>query len=134
MSLYLDLDAIRTHFVDSWDFDTIQTVMANGEALDLKEDEPAVRFSINPGTRRLIGGDRLYQQLGRVWLQIFVPKQQGAMMGFDLADKFTGLYRHWQSEDGCVRIEGEHVEQIPNGENGYFQVNVSVEWRSVRRL
>lgn len=134
MSLHIDLDAIRNRFVDEWDFEAVQTAMANGDALNFEEGEPGVRFSINPGVRRLIGGERLYSQLGRIWLQIFVPKGAGAMMGFDLADRFTAIFRQWASDDGCVRIMGEHIDQIPNGENGYYQINVSIEWQSVRSL
>lgn len=134
MSLALDLDAIRERFVDQWDDQAVTTVFANGDLVDPDETEPFVRFSINPGSRAIVTGENGYSQIGRVWLQIFVPPSEGTMMGYDLADQFTAIYRNWISPDQCVQTWKEHIDTIPNGSKGMFQINVSIEWESIRWL
>ena len=134
MSLVLDLNAIRERFIDQWD-DEVLTLFENGDSVDPNEAEPYVRFSINPGNRALIGGGQFYSQLGRVWLQIFIPPGEGQIMGMEIADRFCTMFRNWKSDDGCVRTYGEgDVVSIPSGENQTYQINVSVAWEAKRHL
>lgn len=135
MSLALDFAALRERFLEEWD-DPVHTIFANEEAEDPDETVPYVRFSINPGNRAaILGGDqRIVSQLGRVWLQIFLPKNFGTVDAYDLADRFIAIFQKWRSDDGCVRTNGEaDTQQQPAGENGTYQVNVSIPWESLRR-
>ena len=138
MSLSLDLAAIRNRFLDQWDRDAVLTVFENagdqfGPA-DPDEKEPFVRFSINPGSQAFAMGTGIYSQIGRVWLQVFIPANDGIAAGYALADQFTAIFRDWRSDDGCVRTSDAMVTQIPGGEDGYYQINISVKWESLRRL
>lgn len=134
MSLNLDTAALRERFVEEWDADRTVTTYANGDPVDPDEAEPFVRFAISPGNRALTYGGEIYSQLGRVWLQIFVPKGEGDALAYELADDFTSIFRGWRSDDGCLRMGDVDVMSIPSGENGNYQVNVSIQWESMRRL
>ena len=134
MSLALDYAAIRERFVIEWD-DRVHTVFANEEAEDPDEADVFVRFSVNPGNRALyLGGQPpTYSQLGRIWLQIFTPKGMGTVDAYDLADQFKAIFNQWVSDDEAIRIYNVDTQSIPNGENGTFQLNVSIAYESLRR-
>lgn len=134
MSRALDFAALRERFVTEWD-DEIATFFANEEAEDPDESEPYVRFSVNPGNRApyLSGDDPVFSQLGRIWLQIFMPKNRGTVEAYDLADQFIAIFNGWKSADGAIRIYQSDTMQQPSGENGTYQVNVSIAYESLRR-
>lgn len=134
MSLALDTAALRARFLDEWDDEAITTVFANGEDVDVDETQPFVRFSISPGSKAHIMGADIYSQLGRVWLQIFMPAHSGTATAYEIADRFTAIFRRWRSDDGFLRCGDEDITTIPSGENGVFQVNVSIRFESIRRL
>lgn len=137
MSLDLDLTAINDRFLDVWNTDAIATTFANAEAIDPDEAKPFVRFSIVPGARQrtTIGGGPIHiHQLGRVWLQILIPKGDGDADAYRLADTFNAIFLDWKSADGCVRTYESDIQAFPRGENGMFQVNVSIPWESQRYL
>lgn len=141
MSLILDLQALRTRFNEEWDADAITTVFANagamgGEAVDVVQDEPFVRFTISPGSNFLTYGDGengLYTQLGRAILQVFTPRDEGITTAYEIAETFASIFRYWKSDDGCLRVLDYDITSNPSGEDGFFQVNVSVRWESLRR-
>lgn len=134
MSRALDFAALRERFVTEWD-DEIATFFANEEAEDPDESEPYVRFSVNPGNRApyLGGSDPMDSQLGRIWLQIFMPKNRGTVEAYDLADRFIAIFKGWRSDDDAIRIYQSDTMQQPSGENGTYQVNVSIAYESLRR-
>lgn len=131
----LDFEAIRERFVTEWN-DAVPTYFANEEAEDPDESQPYVRFSINPGNEaRYLGGEPpTYSQLGRIWLQIFMPKNYGTVDGYDLADTFKAIFRKWKSDDGCVRTSVADTQSFPVGENGMFMITVSIAYESLRRV
>lgn len=132
MSRALDFEALRARFATEWD-DPVPTYFANEEAGDPDESEPYVRFSVIPGNAAPYMISGVTSQLGRVWLQIFMPKNRGTVEAYDLADRFVGIFKGWRSDDGCLRIYESDTSPQPSGENGMYQVNVSIRYEALRR-
>lgn len=137
MSLTLDLQTLHDRFNDQWDAVTTATLFMNAPAVDVVETEPFVRFSVTPGDNFISYGGSdggVYTQLGRAWLQIFVPVNDGDATAFELADAFTAIFRNWKSADGCLRCLDHEINTTPDVESTYLQINVSIRWESLRRL
>lgn len=127
-----DLATLRTRFLGEWG-DPVQTLMDNQPNELTDETEPFVRFTVNPAnnSRLALGGaNTLHRQYGRVWLQIFTPRQEGASMAYTLADRFAAIFRNWSAADGSVRCQVESYNLVPNED--YYQVNVSVPYYADR--
>ena len=103
-------------------------------ALRLAAGDELRVLAASEGYTTFVYGGRVYSQLGRVVLQIFVPKSDGTALGYAIADEFTAIFRDWKSDDGWVRTSDEDVFVYPDGEDGLYQINVSIRWESLRHL
>lgn len=129
MSTVSDLQAIRARFNEAWD-STIQTVFDNAPEEQIDFTRPFVRFGVNPNQteRETFGTEGVHSRNGIIWLQILVPKAEGAKMAYDLADSFTGVFRNWRAAGMDLACGVEDMRQVPNNE--HFQVNVMVPYQS----
>ena len=142
MSLVTDAAAIRTRFLAQWTGSitfagnpkSIQTIYQNGQQMAVDESLPYVTFSIIPGDneRLSLGANALHSQLGRVWLQIFVPVGEGASLAMAVADTFKAIFENWTTTDGAIRFSAATTVPV-TGDAVWHQVNVSVPYESIHR-
>jgi len=125
---------LRTRFLDQW-LDPVVTVFDNAEAVEIDGAEPFVRFAIRFADERRLstGANALHSVIGRVWLQVFVPNQEGTAMALDLADAFAAIFRNWRSLDGSVTCSSPSIDTVPSND-GWHQVNVSIPFEAIFRL
>lgn len=133
MATYLDdLTAIRARFRTQWTatYPAVPFVYDNEPALD----EPEgiwVRFSVLPGAerRRSIAAQR-YEQLGRVYLQIFMPRGDADIApndGWKMADSFAASFRDWRSTEWRIAFDVPTISQSDNDDD-YYMIIVSVPY------
>lgn len=129
MTVTADIIALSDRFLDQWG-DLTPVSMEGLPALP-DQDDAWVRFTIRPGKQRYFGGNgNHYEQLGRVYLQIFVPTGQGDGLAYELAERFIEIFRDYRVEN--LICETPDLDVV--GEDGpWLQVNVSVFWRSIRQ-
>lgn len=128
-----DVQALRQHFIANWPNDVPVFY-----ALQPIDDQPVgiyTRFTVNPGaSQHYVGsaanGAKL--QLGRVWLQIFAPLQDGDTEVLRLIDLFAGIYRNWSSYDDAIRCQTEDVSGPFADPSGRYLYTVSIPWESYR--
>jgi hypothetical protein len=120
-----DIEAINTRFYALWPSATL-VIADNDRNTDTPEDAVWCRFSIVPGAeRRVTIGSKTWEQLGRVYLQIFVPDERGTSEAYALANTFTTIFREWASPD--YRIRFSTPEFRPSNEDGEpFTLVVSI--------
>lgn len=128
-----DILALQNRFVDLWDngvpvFYDLQT----NEARPV--DALWCRFSVIPGGSKHYLGDREHGyklQLGRVWLQVFIPEQSGTADAFNLIEKFTTIFRNWRTDE--ILCETEQLNGATRDEEtGMAMMTVSIPWQSIR--
>lgn len=123
-----DIATINTRFFDIWPI-SVHVVQDN----DTNEPEPSAtwcRLSIQPGARlRQTLGERRYLQLGRVYLQIFVPAQMGWDQGWALADTFNEIFNEYRSPDYRINF-GAPEFRVSDAEKEYFTVICSAPYTS----
>lgn len=99
-----DLTTIRARFLDHWDA-SIPVVFDNEKPIT----EPVTtwaRLSVVPGKeRRRSIAMRTYEQLGRIYLQLFVPDGEEDGDGWQLAESFAATFRDWLSDDYRIRCD-----------------------------
>lgn len=121
-----DLTVIRTRFFALWPSATI--VLLDNDTNTAQPKTLFARLSIQPGAqRRLSIASKTYEQLGRVYLQIFVPSEQGTRVGFELAETFTNIFRDWSSADYRVRFDTPEY-RTSEEEKAYFTILCSVPY------
>lgn len=128
-----DLQILNQRFVDEWDSDAITTIYQNDLVTEPDDNTEFVRFSVIPGAAaHYLGGtsNGMLRQLGRVWLQIFVPHQRGAGGAMGYADDFIAIFRNWRSADGTVSCHDSNISIDPTG--SHYQVTVSIQYESLR--
>lgn len=128
MTVTADIIALSDRFLSEWN-DLTPVAMEGLPALP-EQDDAWVRFTIRPGRQNHGNLGRLYEQQGRVWLQVFVPVAEGDGLAYELADRFIEIFRSYR--------EGNLICSTPDmnvvGEDGnWLQVNVSIFWRSYRQ-
>ena len=89
---------------------------------------PWVRMVIRPGASATgsIGPDIMNINLGRVWVQIFVPENTGTDEARTLADSAAAIFAH-QRKNGLLFLAAEYT--AVGAANGLYQYNVSIPYR-----
>lgn len=127
-----DLSAIRTRFRTQWKTanPTVPFVYDNEPPVD----EPTgiwVRLSVNPGAeRRRSIASKKYEQIGRVFLQIMIPRTAdfaGDEDAWKLADSFASIFRDWRSADYRILFDVPETRSIDTDE-AYYIILVSVPY------
>lgn len=133
-----DAIAIREYFYSFWP-DNIRVVEDNADPVE--EDDEAgrpvgvwCRLTIRPGASRAktIGPRDLkrYEQLGRIYLQVFTPKGDGMRAGQEVADMFANNMRDWRTEDGALYVEWPEYSTLPDDDTESVMITVSLLYRS----
>lgn len=102
-----DLIVIRARFADTWEplNPNVPYVFDDDTPQDQSQGVWA-RMSINPGAeRRRSIARRTYEQLGRVYLQVFAPKDTVSAELWPVAETFAATFRDWQSDDDRIRFD-----------------------------
>ncbi|MGK2911229.1 MAG: phage tail terminator-like protein [Sphingobium sp.] len=89
--------------------------------------QPYIRFAIRTGaTKRESFGSGIETMQGRVWCQIFTPKQTGDGLALSLAGQCGAIFRNydWQNGSKVIRCQVPEITQIDTDEK-WYQVNVS---------
>jgi len=101
-----DFLIIRTRFVDRWNLAYPQISFYFDNETPVEPTTSWVRLSIQPGfERRRSIARKTYEQLGRVYLQVFGPPDAVDMDLWPLAHVFADAFRDWQSSDGRIRFD-----------------------------
>lgn len=130
--LTTDFETIKQRFVDQWT-NTVTTLYDNAPNQTLDPTLPYVRFSVIAGASEHAGGNAatgLKRQLGRIWLDIYIPRQQGEKAALDLIDEFAPIFRNWRSDDAALHCKTEEISR--RDEEPYYRVKVQFEWESLR--
>lgn len=123
-----DIIAINSRFYALWP-EGVPVVMDN-DANSFEPTQTWARLSIQPGfSVRASIAARTYRQLGRVYLQIFVPAQHGTSPGWDLAETFSTIFRDWRSSDQRILFNTPEF-RISNAEPEYFTVICSIPYEA----
>lgn len=100
-----DLEIIRTRFLTQWNA-AVPVVLDNEPAIDEPNGKVWARFSVLPGAERRASIARnTYEQLGRVYLQVFIPDGEADKDGWALAEAFAATFRDWKSPDWRIRFD-----------------------------
>jgi hypothetical protein len=137
MSIKADIDALTERFRLQWAGlrPTVPVAWENSPAIDPQPNQAYVMFAVRVGTKQrgyignIVGP---YQSLGRVWVSIFVPVNEGTAIADELVDDVLSIFRRWRSADGAVRVDDGEINTITSDLN-WHQVNVSmpyVSWRN----
>lgn len=90
-----------------------------------------VRLAImnTEGRTAAIGGDGdvLDEQLGRVWVQVFVKEGTGTAAARVLVDSAAAAFRH--AKFSGLRFYTPSIKSVGTDGSGYYQFNVSVPFR-----
>ena len=135
MSASLDIAALRLRFADQWATrqPTVPVVYDNASATTDHTDA-FVRFSVRASDERPVSlGAHRYEQIGRIVVQVCVPRGEGTGLADELADEVSAIYRNWSSDDFAVRCEGVSRSTKPADERDpWHVVKVGVLYRSIR--
>lgn len=138
MTISADADALQARFVAQWAIlrPTVPVAYENAPAIVPAPTGPWVRFAVRAGDldRGYIGsGSGLYRGQGRVWVQVFVPRQSGTDTLNAIVDDVASIFRRWRSADGAIQTDNVEITAIP-GDPAWHQVNVSIPYVSWRTL
>lgn len=125
-----DLIVIRTHFAETWEPLNLSVpyVFDDGELLDQPQGVWA-RMSINPGAqRRRSIARRTYEQLGRVYLQVFAPTGTVSAELWPVAESFAETFRDWLSDDGRVKFDTPEYRLTPANDKEPTMLLVSIPY------
>lgn len=123
-----DFEELRTRFHELWPQDVIYTY--DNDPNIAEPTSTWARLSLQPGAQlHRSAFSRSYLQLGRVFLQIFVPAQLGTTPGLELAQVFIDTFRDWHNEFASLRC-GVPEFRVSDVEKEYFTVICSVPYES----
>lgn len=119
---------LTTIMFDGWTDGSIPIVYDNQPLLDLSDNTVWGRFTVRFGNQRqtAMGQSKMTEQLGRVYLQIFVKKGEGSGQALDAANVFTELFRYYRStETGySLAMTAPDIDTFDNED--WYQMNVSI--------
>lgn len=131
-----DAIAIREYFYSFWPAD-IRVVEDNADPVQEFDEEnlpDAVwcRLTIRPGAARAktLGprSSKKYEQLGRIYLQVFTPLGAGMRAGQEVADLFAQNMRDWRSPDGAIAIDAPEFSTMPDETTESIMIIVSMPY------
>lgn len=125
-----DLTAIRAHFMTQWAADnpSVAFVLDNEPAIDEPIKQTWARMSVAPGAeRRRSIYSKTYEQLGRVYLQVFVPVGLADGNGWTIAESFAAAFRDWKSSDYRIRFDTPEF-RTSDIDKVYYAIIVSVPY------
>lgn len=130
-----DLTAIRLRFQEIWGaaYPDVPYVFDNEPPVE-EPDGPWVRLSVQPGVQRRRPGVAIttYEQLGRAYLQVFIPDNEGDHDGWAMAEAVGDGFRDWRSEDWTLWVQAPTYSTAQQ-EGEPFMILVSVPYRSEHR-
>ena len=132
--LSLDYRALTEHFTLRSGVFTDPIFYANQPNSQPPVNSIWMRFSVIPGASQNHAGgaqDGVKKQLGRVWLQIFVPEQTGVGHAYDIADLFATMFRNKRIQD-IISTQTEEINIVPDGGDGMLMMTVSIPYESYR--
>lgn len=128
-----DILALQNRFVDEWD-DSIPVFYDLQPLEERPVDALWCRFSVIPGaSNHHLGGREtgFKRQLGRVWLQVFVPAQSGTAEALTVIETFASIFRNWRTDE--IQCETEQMGgATKDEETGMMMFTVSIPWVSFR--
>jgi hypothetical protein len=128
-----DLTVIRSRFQSIWSaaYPDVPYVFDNEPPVD-EPGGPWVRLSVQPGVQRRRGRNSqgiTYDQLGRVYLQVFVPDDEGDHDGWTMAEFVGHGLCDWRSHDWSLWIQSPtYSTSSQDGEP--FMILVDLPYRS----
>lgn len=129
-----DTAIIRARFLDQWG--TTIPVMYDFGPEQPRPTTLHVHFAIKPATTEHHAGDRaggIMMSHGRAWLTIYAPKSTGEKTLTDTIDKFSKIFRNWQSPDFAINFKTETYGATgTDPQTGYYYAQVSVYYESIR--
>lgn len=108
----------------------------NDVLLNLSENETWVRFTVRPGASFHVAGDSeqgMLLQQGRIWLQVFAPRNSGDGEPLAILDEFARLFRHVKLDDGDLRVFTADIDTNTAVDDGWFMMTASIPYESMRR-
>jgi hypothetical protein len=105
--------------------------------VDLDPTKPFIRFTLGPidTERESFGGSGSRERaFGRVYIDVFVPRQTGDSLLLDLADQCAAAFRNWQWRSGDAGIDCDTPSTSITEEPDWLRAKVSVKWQSVRTV
>ena len=133
-----DTQALTQHFVSNWaTVSTTVPVFYDNQPNAIPPAKAAwVRFSVRLGGSIHHAGsadDGVKKQLGRVWLQIFVPSQTGMGKAYTLAEGFALMFRNQRLDSHQIHLSTEDVSDPRDAGDSMMMMTVSVPFESYRR-
>lgn len=129
-----DRIALTTHFVTFWEHPN--TLHDNGPARQFPEGKVYCRFTVVMGDQQPFAGASdtgLVKQLGRIWLQVFLPEQAGVGAGDPLIADFVQMFRHARLDEGRLTCGTPEFGRNNTPKNGYVMRSVNIPFHSLRR-
>lgn len=126
-----DIDTLTIRFLDEWQGDGLPVVYD----LQPQADHPDgyIHFSVKMGGSRHAYGDAKSggkKQIGRVWIDVVVPDEEGTARGTKLIEDFCAIFRNWT--DNIIQCETEDMSQPYTIDGGLVRFSASVPFTSIR--
>lgn len=136
MTFALDSQTLQNRFTSVFPTlrPTVPVIYDNAPASD--PSGMFVRFSVRPGDvirQSFVTGSSRWLQLGRVFVQIVVPKGEGTGTGLAIAGEIATMFRLWRDSSGNLRTINPSVTMIPAGsDETHYVITVSIPYESTR--
>lgn len=140
MSASADTDILQARFAGEWAAlnPGVPVIYENAPAEAPPKDAPWLRFAVRPQALQRAGytaGASRHEGIGRVEVQVFVPRGSGTAMRDLLADEAGEILRGWRSTNDLLRCgEPEFTTPTPDEREQWSMRRVSVPYRSTRLL
>lgn len=134
MSMTADFLALQNEFDNSFVAPAGIDVVHEGPLYEPVQGRTFVRFSHRAGNdiaRAVSGG--LSERQGRIWLQINIPQGDGLAVAYELADQFRAIFKQGKRlDDYQITIHESSANTTP-AYDGFYGLNVSIRYTSLRR-
>jgi len=128
-------EAIYATFVAAWG--TTSALTLDGEAFSPPAGAPFVRLAVrHTGSQQESLGDvgnRKFNRVGSVFVQVFAPKDQGARVADQLAHAARAILEGTHFSGSDIRIFAAATRELGPDEDGYYQVNVEAAFDYTER-
>ena len=104
---------------------------------DVDEAFPYVRLNVrtSTSTRKSISPNAFrLKSVGFVNVQCFVPEGIGTKSLNELADRVAYVFNNWRSSEASLRFKTADYSSPQSTEDGFYQLNVIVEFHSHRTV